>query len=205
MPAYLLGPTGLFPGLTTPAHKLETILVYGDGFGLPTSSLVEGSSSLFLANCKLRPTSSVLSVLIASGDARCGRSFRSFDRRLGPTGKTGRLPFGGCRVSEVRHQLLMLNRGRKRAPNLRAADRIIAALCARFMRPARVPRSAVVLKPSTLLHLHSLLRRRKYRLLFSPKRGRRPSPKGPKQELIEAVIALGLSANCPADRAGFRR
>ncbi len=26
----------------------------------------------------------------------------------------------------VRHQLLILNRGRKRAPNLRAADRIIA-------------------------------------------------------------------------------
>ena len=26
----------------------------------------------------------------------------------------------------VRHQLLVLNRGRKRAPNLRAADRIVA-------------------------------------------------------------------------------
>jgi hypothetical protein len=28
----------------------------------------------------------------------------------------------------VRHQLLVLNRGRKRAPNLQAADRIIAGL-----------------------------------------------------------------------------
>src|ERR1700687_5124291 len=46
----------------------------------------------------------------------------------------------------VRHQLLILNRGRKRAPNLRAADRIIAGLCTLFMRPERVPRSAVVLK-----------------------------------------------------------
>src|SRR5678816_4344532 len=54
----------------------------------------------------------------------------------------------------VRHQLLVLNRGRKRAPNLRATDRIIAGLCALFMRPARVVRSAIVLKPSTLLHLH---------------------------------------------------
>jgi transposase InsO family protein len=90
----------------------------------------------------------------------------------------------------VRHQLLILNRGRKRAPNLRAADRIIAGLCTLFMRPQRVPRSAVVLKPSTLLHLHSLLRRRKYRLLFSPKRGRRSGPKGPKQELIDAVIEM---------------
>ena len=55
----------------------------------------------------------------------------------------------------VRHQLLILNRGRKRAPNLRATDRIIAGLCALFIRPARVVRSAIVLKPSTLLHLHS--------------------------------------------------
>src|SRR2546423_6894791 len=38
----------------------------------------------------------------------------------------------------VKHQLLVLNRGRKRAPNLRAADRIIAGLCTLFMRPARV-------------------------------------------------------------------
>ncbi|MCU1335403.1 MAG: hypothetical protein JWO19_984 [Bryobacterales bacterium] len=90
----------------------------------------------------------------------------------------------------VRHQLLILNRGRKRAPNLRAADRIISGLCTLFMRPERVPRSAVVLKPSTLLHLHSLLRRRKYRLLFSPKRGRRSGPKGPHQELIDAVIEM---------------
>lgn len=41
----LLGPTSLFPGLTTPARKLETIIIYGDGFGLPTAALVEGSSS----------------------------------------------------------------------------------------------------------------------------------------------------------------
>ena len=38
----------------------------------------------------------------------------------------------------VRHQLLILNRGRKRAPNLRIFDRIIAGLCTLVMRPARV-------------------------------------------------------------------
>jgi hypothetical protein len=45
-----------------------------------------------------------------------------------------------CVVAEsvlVKHQLLILNRGRKRAPNLRPADRIIAGLCTFFMaRPA---------------------------------------------------------------------
>jgi putative transposase len=90
----------------------------------------------------------------------------------------------------VRHQLLVLNRGRKRAPNLRAADRIIAGLCTLFMRPARVLRSAIVLKPSTLLHLHRVLRKRKYRLLFSPERRHRPGPKGPKKDLIDAVVAM---------------
>src|ERR1700682_4650884 len=65
----------------------------------------------------------------------------------------------------LRHQLLTLNRGRKRAPNLRAADRIIAGLCTLFMRPTRVLRSAIVLKPSTLLHLHHLLAKRKYQML----------------------------------------
>ena len=90
----------------------------------------------------------------------------------------------------VRHQLLILNRGRKRAPKLRAADRIITGLCTLFIRPARLVGSAFVLKPSTLLYFHNLLRKRKYRMLFSPQRGRRPGPKGPEKELIGAVVAM---------------
>ena len=38
----------------------------------------------------------------------------------------------------VKHQLRILQRGRKRAPNLRPADRIIVALCTLFLRSARV-------------------------------------------------------------------
>ena len=45
----------------------------------------------------------------------------------------------------MRHQVLILNRGRKRAPNLRSSDRIIAGLCTLLMRPARVLRSAIAL------------------------------------------------------------
>src|SRR5215469_17784078 len=98
-----------------------------------------------------------------------------------------------CVVAEsvlMRHQLLILNRGRKRAPNLQSSDRIIAGLCTLLMRPARVLRSAVVLKTSTLLHFHKMLVQRKYRLLFSPKRVRRPGPKGPTKELIDAVLEM---------------
>src|SRR3954451_21723379 len=77
----------------------------------------------------------------------------------------------------VRHQGLVLSRGRKRAPNLRAADRMIMGLCTLFIRPARLFRSAIALKPATLLHFHSLLSKRQYRMLFSAKRLRRPGPK----------------------------
>src|SRR5438132_334781 len=90
----------------------------------------------------------------------------------------------------VRHQLLILNRGRKRALNLRVSDRIIPGLCTLLMRPARVLRSSIVLRPSTLLHFHHMLIKRKYRMLFLPKRGRRPGPKGPAKELIDAVVEM---------------
>ena len=68
----------------------------------------------------------------------------------------------------VRHQLLILNRGASVRPNLRATDGIMAGSCTFFMRPARLVRSAIVLRPSTLLHLPSVLRRRKYRICFRP-------------------------------------
>jgi putative transposase len=61
----------------------------------------------------------------------------------------------------VKHQLVVLNRSRKRAPPLRASDRFIAGLCAFLIRPARLVRSAVVLKPSTLLRFHQALKNRK--------------------------------------------
>jgi len=99
----------------------------------------------------------------------------------------------------VRHQLLILNRGRKHAPNLRTTDRIIAGLCTVFIRPARVLRSAIVLKPSTRLHFHRVLSKRKYRILFSPS-GCRPGPKGPDKDLIDAVVAMkrrNPSWGCP--------
>ena len=47
----------------------------------------------------------------------------------------------------LKHQLIVLNRSRERAPNLRAADRAIAVLCASLMGPRRLFRSAIVIKP----------------------------------------------------------
>jgi len=90
----------------------------------------------------------------------------------------------------LKHQLLILNRSRARAPNLRPVDRIIASLCARLIHPARLLRSAIVLKPSTLMAFHRVLVNRKYRLLFAPRRRGKPGPKGPSPELIAAIVEM---------------
>ena len=102
---------------------------------------------------------------------------------------------GGARsvVAEsvlVKHQLLILNRSRKRSPNLRLSDRMVAGLSALLIRPRRLIHSAIVLKPSTLLRLHRALTTRKYRLLFSSKVRTKPGPKGPSQEIVAAVVDM---------------
>ena len=91
---------------------------------------------------------------------------------------------GGARsiVAEsllLKHQLLIVNRFRQRSPNLSAWDRILAGCMALLVRPTRLLRSAIVLKPSTLLGLHQAMSKRKYRRLFSPNPRRKAGPKGP--------------------------
>src|SRR5438034_7297766 len=54
----------------------------------------------------------------------------------------------------IKHQLLIVNRSRQRSPNLCTSDRILAGLMAFLVRLTRLLRSAIVLKPSTLLGLH---------------------------------------------------
>jgi len=90
----------------------------------------------------------------------------------------------------LKHQLLILDRGRQRAPNLRATDRLIAATCALFLRPSRIARSAIVIKPSTILGFHRALVRWKYRLLYAPGRRGEPGPSGPSSELIAAIVEM---------------
>ncbi len=102
---------------------------------------------------------------------------------------------GGARsvVAEsllVKHQLLIFNRSRERAPVLRPTDRLIVGLCAILMRPTRLLRSAIVLKPSTILSFHRALVKRKYRLLFTPKNRRKPGPIGPSPELLSAIVEM---------------
>ena len=88
----------------------------------------------------------------------------------------------------VKPQRLILNRSQTRSPTLRLADRVVVGVCALLIRPGRLIRSAIVLKPSTLLSLHRALTKRTYRRLFSRQVRKKPGPKGPTQEVMAAVV-----------------
>ena len=108
----------------------------------------------------------------------------------------------------LKHQLLIVNRSRQRSPNLSSGDRILAGFLALLVRPTRLLRSAIALKPSTLLGLHKVLSKQKYRMLFSTNRPRKPGPKGPSVDLIHAVVEMKQRnpnwavPNHPTDRLG---
>ena len=67
----------------------------------------------------------------------------------------------------LKHQLLICNRSSLRAPNLTALDRLVLGLTTLFMRPHRIPKLSVIVKPATLLKFHKTLVDGKYRRLFS--------------------------------------
>ena len=67
---------------------------------------------------------------------------------------------------------------------------MLAGLCAVLMRPRRLARVAVILKPSTLLRFHRALTTKKYRQLFSSTGQKRPGPKGPSQEVMAAIVDM---------------
>jgi len=90
----------------------------------------------------------------------------------------------------MKQQLLVINRSRRRAPNLSALDRFLFGLWSLFLDKHHIRRAAVVIRPSTLVRLHDLLKKRKYRLLYSSGQKRKPGPKGPSQDLIQAIVEL---------------
>jgi putative transposase len=100
---------------------------------------------------------------------------------------------GGARVVVaesllLKHQLLISSRARRRAPNLNSFDRFVLGLGSLLVPASRIPKLAVILKPRTLLRFHEALKKRKYQWLFSSGGHRRPGPKGPSKELIDAIV-----------------
>ncbi|MGY8994491.1 MAG: helix-turn-helix domain-containing protein, partial [Rhodospirillales bacterium] len=91
----------------------------------------------------------------------------------------------------LKHQILLSNRSRLRAPNLTTLDRFVLGLTTLFIKPHRISKLSALLVAGTLLKFHKALVDDKYRLLFSSTANRaKPGPKGPCLELITAIIAL---------------
>jgi hypothetical protein len=88
----------------------------------------------------------------------------------------------------MKQQLLVINRSRPHAPNLSALDRFLLGFWSLFLNTRRLQRVAVIIRPSTLLKFHDLLKKRTYRLLYSSGSKGKPRPKGPSQELIQAIV-----------------
>ena len=64
----------------------------------------------------------------------------------------------------LKHQILIGNRARRRAPNLTTVDRVVLGLTTLFVNPRRIPKLGALIKPATLFKFHRALVDRKYRL-----------------------------------------
>lgn len=65
----------------------------------------------------------------------------------------------------MKQQLLIMNRARRRSPNLSVLDRFLLGFWSLFLSPWDILRATVIIRPSTLLKFHRLLKQRKFRLL----------------------------------------
>jgi hypothetical protein len=109
----------------------------------------------------------------------------------------------------AQHQLLILNRSRLRAPSLRPSDRIIAALSALFVRPARLIHSS---RPQTIHIAQSPSNSHQTKIsiavFFGTEENRpqgtesRPHPGGPRNEAPQSH--MGMSPYRSADCLGLR-
>ena len=90
----------------------------------------------------------------------------------------------------LKQQLIIHRRCRQRAPNLSTQDRALLGFWSLFLNPRHIARSAIIIKPTTLLRFHTALKKQKYRLLYSPGGGRKPGPKGPSKEVINAIVEM---------------
>ena len=93
-------------------------------------------------------------------------------RLLGPGGARALI----AETMAIKHQLLIANRSRKRAPNLTTGDRFLLGLLTLFINPRRIGKVAVIVSRGTVLRFHEALKKRKYSRLFSAKGRGKPGP-----------------------------
>ena len=90
----------------------------------------------------------------------------------------------------LKQQLIIHSRARERAPNLSTQDRALLGFWSLFLDPMCIVRTAIIIKPSTLLRFHAAMKKRKYRNLYSPCGGHKPGPKGPSKKVINAIVEM---------------
>jgi putative transposase len=71
----------------------------------------------------------------------------------------------------LRKQLITLSRRHIRSPKLSLLDRVIFAILAQLIKPRRLLKSAIIIKPATILKFHKSLINKKYSMLFSSRNG----------------------------------
>lgn len=90
----------------------------------------------------------------------------------------------------LKQQLLIINRPRTRAPTLKPTERLMFGWLSMMMSYKRMVKTAIIVKPSTLLGFHSALVKKKYQRLFGSTHKSKPGPKGPDLELIKLIIDI---------------
>lgn len=113
----------------------------------------------------------------------------------------------------VKHQLLILRRARRRAPYLTSWDRLALGVCTLLVSPKRLSKMAVILKPATSLYFHRALVKRKYRVLYSPRKRRCPGTQrslkgthrhGPRDERTQPTLRLPKDCRANIERVRYR-
>ena len=90
----------------------------------------------------------------------------------------------------LKHQQLIVRRSAGKTPRLTTSDRFLCGFLTLFMRPGRIRKAAVVLKPATLTKFRSALLSRNYHRLFSSRKNAKPGPKGPSDDLVRVIVEL---------------
>ena len=97
----------------------------------------------------------------------------------------------------LKMQLLAMTRSQKRAPKPNPWQRMLLGFLTLFLSKRRIERIGIVFRPSTLLKFHDVLKRLKYRILYTARKRRKPGPKEPSPKLIQAVVQFkGLNPRC---------
>ena len=90
----------------------------------------------------------------------------------------------------LKHQQLIARRAIGKTLRLSTFDRFLCGFLTLFMRPARIRKAAVVLKPATLTKFRRALLSRNYHRLFSSRKNAKPGPKGPSDDLVRVIVEL---------------